>query len=165
MYYESRQFPFVASLEEHYAAIRAEFSRLGPSDLMPWPERGLYGSGWTVFGLHAFGQRIAMNCARCPVTSRLVEQVPGLKSAGFSALAPGTRIAPHEGYSRAVLRCHLGLLVPARCALRVGTEERRWEEGRCLVFDDTVEHEAWNLSDRMRVVLLLDFQRPARARE
>jgi beta-hydroxylase len=89
-----------------------------------------------------------------------VEQIPGLTTAGFSWMSPGTHIKPHVGYSSAVLRCHLGLVIPSDCKLRVGSETRGWQEGKTLVFDDTVEHEAWNRSDKDRVVLLLDFKRP-----
>ena len=90
------------------------------------------------------------------LSSRL-EQIPNLTTAGFSALAPGTCIAPHTGYPDGVLRCHLGLVIPPDCALRVGDDVQAWENGKCLIFDDTAEHEAWNRSDRTRVVLLLDF--------
>jgi aspartate beta-hydroxylase len=75
-------------------------------------------------------------------------------------LRPGARIPPHTGYVNTRLICHLPLIVPDGCAIRVGNETRAWQEGRALVFDDTVEHEAWNRSDRLRVVLLFDIWRP-----
>ena len=87
--------------------------------------------------------------------------------AGFSRLAPGAHIVPHrgyEGYSGYVLRLHLGLDVPAGCGIRVGTETKGWQEGKCLVFDDSFEHEAWNRGDRTRTVLLCDFLNPLRRR-
>jgi beta-hydroxylase len=83
-----------------------------------------------------------------------------LSTAGFSSLAPGTHIAPHTGYPDGLLRCHLGLIVPKGCGIRVGTETRYWEEGKCLIFDDTLEHEAWNKGSSTRVVLLVDFKAP-----
>ena len=73
-------------------------------------------------------------------------------------LSPRTRIRPHTGYQGDFLRCHLGLEIPqGDCGLRVGDTTRRWEESRVLVFDDRAEHEAWNMSDAPRVVLLIDF--------
>jgi aspartyl/asparaginyl beta-hydroxylase (cupin superfamily) len=97
----------------------------------------------------------------CPRTAALLlTHVPGLTTAGFSRLAPGTHIKPHVGWVETVYRLHMGLVVPPDCALRVGAETRRWREGECLIFDDTVEHEAWNRSCEPRVVLLLDFLRP-----
>jgi len=127
---------------------------------LPWPEKNLYEDGWKVFGLYAFGKRVEANCALCPATTRLVESVPGMTTAGFSLMAPGTHIRPHEGYTTTVLRCHLGVVVPDGCELRVGDETRAWKNGACMVFDDTFEHEAWNRSDSPRVVLLIDFTRP-----
>jgi beta-hydroxylase len=80
--------------------------------------------------------------------------------AGFSRLAPHTHVKPHAGWAASVYRMHLPLVVPPGCRLRVAAETRTWQEGRCLIFDDTVEHEAWNDSDLSRGVLLLDFLRP-----
>jgi aspartyl/asparaginyl beta-hydroxylase (cupin superfamily) len=120
----------------------------------------MYGEGWNVYGLIAFGRRIERALMSCPRTAALLAHVPGLTTAGFSRLAPGTRIKPHVGWVETVYRLHMGLVVPPDCGLRVGAETRRWREGECLIFDDTVEHEAWNRSSETRVVLLLDFLRP-----
>jgi aspartyl/asparaginyl beta-hydroxylase (cupin superfamily) len=78
----------------------------------------------------------------------------------FSLLRPGARIPPHTGQINARLICHLPLIVPDGCGFRVGNEVRRWIEGETLIFDDTIEHEAWNNSGRLRVVLLFDIWRP-----
>jgi aspartyl/asparaginyl beta-hydroxylase (cupin superfamily) len=75
-------------------------------------------------------------------------------------LRPGARIPPHHGVLNSRLICHLPLIVPDRCGFRVGNETRAWEEGKLLVFDDSMEHEAWNDSDRDRVVLIFDVWRP-----
>jgi aspartyl/asparaginyl beta-hydroxylase (cupin superfamily) len=84
--------------------------------------------------------------------------------AGFSSLAPGTHIEPHTGFTNAVLRCHLGLVVPSGCSMRVGSETREWTEGGVLVFDDTIEHEVWHRGTSPRVILLVDFLRSPDAR-
>ncbi len=160
MYYDASGFDFVVRLERSWQAISRELTPLLlSSSFIPWPERALYGHGWDVFGLYAFGNKLQDNCARCPETTRVVESIPGLRTAGFSMLEPGTHIRPHVGYSKAVLRCHLGLIVPAGCTMRVGAEIRTWEEGRCLIFDDTTEHEVWHRGSEARVVLLIDFIR------
>ncbi len=78
----------------------------------------------------------------------------------FSVLAPGTHILPHHGVTNTRLVTHLALVVPDNCAIRVGGEERGWQEGRCFTFDDTFEHEAWNRSDQTRVVLIMDCWNP-----
>ena len=157
---EPDRFPFVGELERSAASIREEFDRLEDEDgFRAWPERELYNAGWDVFGLYFFARVIPENCARCPRTAEALRCVPSVTTAGFSRLAPGTRIRPHVGRNDRVLRCHLALIVPPGCAIRVGSATRAWEEGRCLVFDDTMEHEAWNDSERDRVVLLVDFLR------
>jgi len=159
-FHDARRFAFVGALRSRWAEIRDEY--LGVHDrLIDWFEKDLYGEGWKVFGLFDFphGKPVAGNVERCPVTAGVVRsQVPRHGAAGFSVLRPGTRIRPHAGYPGAFLRCHLGLSVPpGDCALRVAGEVRRWEEGEVLVLDDRVEHEAWNLTSRDRVVLLIDF--------
>jgi beta-hydroxylase len=104
----------------------------------------------------------AANRARCPATVRACSAVPGLVNAGFSLLQPGTHLYPHRGEMTGVLRCHLPLVVPAGdVALRIGGAVHRWLPGRCVVFDDTFEHEAWNRGAGDRVVLLVTFARPA----
>jgi beta-hydroxylase len=113
-----------------------------------------------VFGLVAFGKRIEGALRACPRTAKALEHVPHLTTAGFSRLAPGAHIQPHKGWVKTVYRGHLGLVVPEGCALRVGDETRVWSEGKCLVFDDTFEHEAWNRAASERIVLLFDFARP-----
>jgi beta-hydroxylase len=159
MYFNPADYPFTNVLKQNWRAIRAEFERIAPASFMAWHERELYHKGWDVFGLWSFGTRLHENCDACPITTRTVEQVPGLTTAGFSILQPGTHIRPHEGYTGEVLRCHLGLVVPPGCEMRVGTETRTWEEGECLVFDDTIEHEVWHRGETPRAVLLLDFKR------
>lgn len=160
MFHDAAAFAFTRMLEQNWEKIRAEFLALDAACLTPWPERELYGQGWDVMGLYAFGRRLAAGCARCPITAALVESIAGMSTAGFSCLAPGTHIRPHCGYTPAVLRCHLGLDVPPGCSMRVGAETRQWREGHCLIFDDTTEHEVWHRGARPRVVLLVDFARP-----
>ncbi len=78
----------------------------------------------------------------------------------FSLLRPRTRIPPHNGLVNTRLICHLPLIVPPGCGFRVGNETRQWQEGKAWVFDDSIDHEAWNDSDRTRVILLFDIARP-----
>jgi ornithine lipid ester-linked acyl 2-hydroxylase len=154
------QFGFVRELEAGWTEVRKECLALPANTFEPWVQREMYGEGWSVYGLIAFGKRIEGALGSCPRTAALLTRVPGLTTAGFSRLAAGTHIKPHVGWVRTVYRLHMGLVVPPDCALRVGGETRPWREGECLVFDDTVEHEAWNRSSADRVVLLLDFLRP-----
>jgi aspartyl/asparaginyl beta-hydroxylase (cupin superfamily) len=160
MFLDVRTFPFIEALEARWRDIRDEALSLPADSFEPWVQRDMYGEGWSVYGLVAFGERIEAALARCPITAAAVGVVPGLTTAGFSRLAPGAHIRPHVGWVKTVFRAHLGLVVPEACELRVGSETRPWREGHAVVFDDTVEHEAWNRSSRTRTVLLFDFVRP-----
>jgi ornithine lipid ester-linked acyl 2-hydroxylase len=117
---------------------------------------------WRTFFFYVYGHRFEKQCSECPETARLLDQIPGMKTALFSIMEPGTHITPHRGPYRGVLRYHLPLLVPPQggCGIRVGGQEATWEEGVGMFFDDTYEHEAWNESDQTRVVLFLDIVRP-----
>lgn len=180
MFFDPSLFPATALLESNWRGIHGELECLPESKFIPWKETFLYSTGWDVFGLYAFGKRIEDHCRVCPETARVVSQIPGIVTAGFSSLKPGTHIKPHFGYNysysadgtlerqelnSSVLRCHLALVVPPAltpigCVIRVGEELSNWEEGKCLVFDDTMEHEAWNRTEATRVVLIVDFVRP-----
>ena len=104
---------------------------------------------------------------QCPITKRALDEVPLPFISGqtpialFSKLKAGIKIPPHHGLLNTRLICHLPIIVPENCgALRVGNQTRTWQEGKALIFDDSVEHEAWNNSNEERVVLLFDIWRP-----
>jgi beta-hydroxylase len=164
MFYNPAYFDFVKLLEANWLKIRAEVERLQGENFNPWYEKHLYNKDWTAFGLYngykqERGQRIEENCALCPETTRIIEAIPGLMTAGFSCLAPGTYIRPHKGYEGNVLRCHLGLIVPEGCGITVQGKTKTWTEGKCIVFDDTFVHEAWNFGKSKRIVLLMDIKK------
>jgi aspartyl/asparaginyl beta-hydroxylase (cupin superfamily) len=169
---DNGEFPWVDELEAAYPAIRAELDQLlehperipAFHQISPDQERISKGDNWKVFTFHAYGTRIEDNRTLCPETSRAIDRVPGLQNAWFSILAPGYHIPPHHGPTRAVVRLHLGLIVPENskaCWIRVDDEICNWQEGGCLIFDDTYEHEVRNDTDQRRVVLFLDFDRPS----
>lgn len=160
MFHLAANFAFTQVLQTHVNQIRAEAELIRPL-MRDWYETKLHDEGWQVYGLYSFpgGDLLAENAARCPVTTALLAQhLPSHGAAGFSLLKPHSHIRPHSGYGGGLLRCHLPLVVPqGNCALRVGLETRRWQAGQCIVFDDTSDHEAWNLTDSPRIVLLADF--------
>ena len=121
---------------------------------------------WKTYFLYGYGFKSEANCARCPHTARVCAAIPGMKTAFFSILAPGKHLPPHRGPYKGVMRYHLGLLIPEpaeQCGIRVDTETRHWTQGASMIFDDTYEHEAWNDTDKTRVVLFVDFVRPLSA--
>lgn len=120
---------------------------------------------WKAFFLYGYGYRVDENCARCPRTAAIVERIPDLNSAFFSILLPGTRIESHFGPTKGLVTCHLGLVVPPNrvCTMKIHDREVGWEEGECLVFDDTFQHEVEHRGDTPRIVLLVQVKRPLRA--
>lgn len=141
-----------------YVEVRADRPR-SSSPLLEDPS-------WGAFHLWRAGERVAGNVERCPATMAALEHAPIPMIAGrspmalFSLLKPGTHIQPHHGLINTRLICHIPLIAPADCALRVGAETRAWREGEALIFDDSIEHEAWNRSNRTRVILLFEIWRP-----
>jgi aspartate beta-hydroxylase len=123
-------------------------------------------AAWDAYFFYRHGQRHDDECACCPKTTALIDSLPLVRIRDhapetlFSVLRPGTHILPHRGVTNTRLVTHLPLIVPPDCALRVGGETHVWKQGRCVTFDDTFEHEAWNDSDQTRVVLILDCWNP-----
>lgn len=121
---------------------------------------------WSSYFLWRNGQPQAGHLQQCPQTAQALTDVDmadigGLcPNAMFSALAPHTRIPPHHGETNARVIVHLPLVVPENCLYRVGFEQRRWKVGEVLIFDDSIEHEARNDSDELRVVLIFDVWNP-----
>lgn len=121
---------------------------------------------WTAIHLIKNGKRIEANARHCPKAMALLgglpqPEIPGAgPNAMFSLLAPRTHIPPHVGVSNARLVCHLPLIIPEGCWFRVGGETRAWTPGNAFVFDDTIEHEAMNDSDSLRVVFIFDVWHP-----
>jgi beta-hydroxylase len=165
-------FPWTAGVEAATEDILAELRGVQATEAIPnfqdisIDQRAITDDDrWKTFFLYGYGYRDEVNCARCPATDRALRQIPGLKTAMFSILAPGKVIPPHRGPYNGVLRYHLGLVVPdggVNSAIRVGNETRAWRVGGSLIFDDTFDHEAWNHSAGQRVVLFVDFERPLR---
>jgi ornithine lipid ester-linked acyl 2-hydroxylase len=160
MFLNPLEFEFTALLEANWKHIQQEYLALSQTAFDPWVQRDLHNDGWGVYGLIVLGKKVQSAYRQCPHTIELIEQIPGVSLAGFSRLAPQTHVHPHTGWASSSYRFHLGLVIPSNCHLRVANEVREWQEGKCLVFDDTVEHEAWNNSNEVRTVLLLDILRP-----
>ena len=121
---------------------------------------------WSTLFLCENGEENAELIAAFPNTWAAVQAAPLPRVANsgptvmFSLLRSGARINPHTGVFNTRLICHLPLIVPPGCGFRVGNETREWEEGRLIVFDDTIEHEAWNGGGEDRIVLIFDIWRP-----
>lgn len=179
-FYDDALFPWMRELESRTDVIKAELQEMlasrgeefvpyiqyGPGDPVNQWDKLNHSRNWSGFHLYAHGEPVPEHLAQCPNTAEalaLVDAVgiPGLcPNAMFSALAPGAHIPPHTGETNARLVAHLPLVVPEHCSYRVGYDWRQWREGKCWVFDDTLEHEARNDSDRVRVILMFDVWNP-----
>lgn len=171
--FDSSVFPFTAEFEANWRKIAAEYAAVADlkehlpafHELSPDQKKISLGDNWKVFVLYGFGYQSKRNCEFCPETTRLLEQVPGLQSAWFSILSPGYHIPAHRGVTKGLIRCHLGLDIPderEKCVIRIDDQICQWREGKCLVFDDTYDHEIWNDTPQSRTVLIFDFHRPMR---
>uniref|UniRef100_A0A7S4BQD6 Aspartyl/asparaginy/proline hydroxylase domain-containing protein n=1 Tax=Chrysotila carterae TaxID=13221 RepID=A0A7S4BQD6_CHRCT len=131
------------------------------------------GGAWTELVLLNSDVKVAAsarsNRKRCPKTSSFLNNLEaaadlarrGIGECTFSSLAPGTHLQPHCGGSNVRITCHLPLIVPEGCSIRVGDEVRTYREGELLVFDDSFEHEVWNKHPtKHRVVLLIRLWHP-----
>ena len=153
------------------AVVAGDEQAFGPyvtgSPDRPLPNNHLLGDpSWGAYYLWEAGAPVADHAARCPNVMAALDHAPIPVISGrspmalFSLLKPGTHIAPHHGMLNTRLICHVPLIAPPGCALRVGNETREWQEGRALIFDDSFEHEAWNRGTSTRIVLLFEIWRP-----
>ena len=178
-FFERADFPWLDPIEAATDAIREEFLAVLASDegFVPYisypndvPQDGFAelnnSPRWSAFHLWKLGAVVEENAARCPVTMAALDGAPKPDQPGrtpaamFSLLKPKTRIRAHHGVTNVRLVTHLPLIVPEACGFRVGNDVRQWVPGKAWVFDDTIEHEAWNDSDKLRVVLIFDIWNP-----
>jgi aspartyl/asparaginyl beta-hydroxylase (cupin superfamily) len=179
-FYDRALFPFLPELEAATPIIAEELRgvlQTAPETFAPYVQ---YPPGvpvnqwgdlnhsrrWSSYFLWQDGTRHEAACARCPQTAALMDRLPLMHQPGFaptvvfSALEPHTHIPPHTGSANTRLLCHLPLILPGPARFRVGPQTRDWRMGEAWVFDDTIEHEAWNDADEMRVILIIDLWNP-----
>jgi len=179
-YYERAEFAWAQAIEATAASMREELTALlasGPDRFTPYmvkdptrPSHDFHGMvdnpEWSTLYLWQNGRPVDEHVAHCPTTFEAIMRldVPFITTRApsilFSRLSPGARIPAHAGMLNTRLICHLPLIVPPGCGFRVGGETREWKQGELLVFDDTVEHEAWNDGDSDRIILIFDIWRP-----
>jgi aspartyl/asparaginyl beta-hydroxylase (cupin superfamily) len=181
-FYPREMFPWLEQVEAATPAIQGELAAIFADDkaqagfapyvayaeglpLDRWAELN-HSPRWNAFHILKDGVPVPDNAQRCPATLQAmtaapIAELPGRSPAAmFSVLQPKTRIPPHTGVSNTRLVVHLALVIPEGCGFRVGNETREWRSGEAFVFDDTLEHEAWNESDRTRTVLIFDIWSP-----
>ena len=179
-FFDRAHFPWFERLEaatgvfqrELDAVLREDWARFRPYIQLPagapvnqWEDLN-HSKDWSTFFLWEDGRRNDENCRRCPESAAVLQTLPMADQPGFSptamfsVLQPRTAIPPHTGSTNVRLICHLPLILPGKCRFRVGNDVREWRMGEAFVFDDSIEHEAWNDSDEVRVVLIFDVWNP-----
>jgi len=179
-FHDREDFPWMEAFEAETPAIQAELAAVLSDDaaglepyvnyppnvpLDQWAELNR-SPRWSGYHLLLGGERVEDHCRRCPKTMDAIAMLPQPRVAGrspaamFSVLRPRTRIPPHHGIANTRLVLHLPLVLPEGCGFRVGNQTRQWRIGEAWVFDDTIEHEAWNDSDHARTILICDLWNP-----
>ena len=183
-FYPREMFPWIEALEAATDDIQNELHGVmaSPEAFAPYIHTHenqpvdeshslLNDKNWSAHYLWRDGALQEQNAAKCPKTLDAVnaaplEHIPGrAPMVLFSQLQAGAKIEPHTGFLNTRLICHLPLIAPKGCALRVGNEVREWRKGQAFVFDDSIEHEAWNRADTTRVVLIFAIWRPELSQE
>jgi aspartyl/asparaginyl beta-hydroxylase (cupin superfamily) len=165
-FYDPADFEWVKPLEAAFPTIKRELlgvlSRDGKGFKAYMSETQQRLEGWNTFNFFFYGRKFEENCALCPETTALLESLPRFERDHimFSALNPHSHIPPHTGPMNGIVRGHLALVASPGSYIRVGNDQRTWEEGKVLVFDDSFEHEVWNHSDHVRIVLFMNFWHP-----
>ena len=171
--FDVASFPFLQQVEERKGILRQETEALLQNEgaipsfqhITQLPEGGRkteVDDDWKNWLLFLYGKKFHDNCRACPgITRMLEEDIPGVQTALLSILHPHTRIKAHVGELNGMLRLHVPIIIPegGKCGLKVGDRVLNWAEEDLIVFDHSVEHYAWNDSDEIRVILIVDFLR------
>ncbi len=169
-FYTDTDFPELAAIKNNWKKILEEIQNYeqqhgaitGLSTYSPPELAGV--NPWSNIYLENFMWQFHNHRKHFPITCSLLNKIPGFTLAAISILSPQSTIEPHYGDTNAIIRCHLGLQVPAPyplCGIRVGAEEQGWEDGELTVFSEAHYHTAWNKTDTKRYLLVFDIVHPA----
>jgi len=163
---DASELPGTRILKEHWKEIRDEVEAAWQGDPETFRENftpyAWREPGWKTVNLYSYFLRSRASCARFPKTAAIVERIPNMCLAQIAVLQPGTTLKAHFGDTNAVVRSHLGLIVPGglpELGLRVARETRTWHEGEVFAITIAHRHKAWNHTDRPRVALVVDVIR------
>lgn len=167
-FYSRDELTWLSTLEENFSQIKTEldaFVAKKNDAIEPYfnTELATHKSAWKLAVFYFWGNKNEENCQYIPELDTMLNQLPGFLSAGLSILKANTTIKPHIGDTDAVIRVHLGLKIPNKlpsCGIKVGSEERSWQEGKTLAFCDAYEHSVWNNTKEDRYLLIIDVLKP-----
>lgn len=166
-WFSEQTFPELQPLKEHWQTIRNEAISLqdhikaasGNNDA---GFNTFFKRGWKRFYLKWYGDAHPSAEQLCPVTTRLVNSIPGIKAAMFAELPAGSHLGQHRDPYAGSVRYHLGLVTPNndQCFIEVDGERRSWRDGEAIIFDETFVHRAQNDTQQTRIILFCDIERP-----
>jgi aspartyl/asparaginyl beta-hydroxylase (cupin superfamily) len=161
-------FRFSSTLEREFPAIKREISTLLERGVsLPQYRPGYqesFDEGWQALHLCQANRPNRRNLALCPRTARIFKLIKAetryVEQYSFLNLEPGTRLPVHVDRCNYLVSVQLGVMVPRSAGLRVAGRTRFHREGRCLAFDNSFEHTAWNNGDSRRVILTVQTFHP-----
>ena len=168
-YIDPKKFPEMQILQDHWQEIREEALRLDDRGNIKAADtyndigfNSFFRTGWKRFYLKWYGTDMPSAEQMCPRTVELLKQIPGVKAAMFTSLPPGARLVRHRDPYAGSLRYHMGLITPNddRCFIDVDGERHSWRDGEVVMFDETYIHYAENGTDKPRIILFCDLERP-----
>lgn len=166
-YFETKQISWSRNIESNWVDIKNELEEFIKKGKEFWPyfDKDIVTkqNSWKTIPFYAWGVKFHKNAKQAPKTIYVLEKIPGMVSASYNLLEAGAQIVPHYGDTNAIMRCHLGLIVPGKLpeiGFEVDGEQRSWEEGKLLCFCDAHKHTAWNYTQSNRIILLFDVIRP-----
>ncbi|MCB9073612.1 MAG: aspartyl/asparaginyl beta-hydroxylase domain-containing protein [Bdellovibrionaceae bacterium] len=169
-----RQFPELKNIQDNWQTIKKEVMNLhekGYFEMTKKPDAGsyydlgfrtFYKYGWSKFYLKWYGYTHTSAQTLCPETVKILKTASLVNGAMFSILPPGSQLTRHLDPVACSLRYHLGLSTPNddKCYIDVDTETYSWRDGDALLFDETYLHFVRNDSDKYRLILMCDVERP-----
>jgi aspartyl/asparaginyl beta-hydroxylase (cupin superfamily) len=166
-FYKTEDYPAIKELEANWHIIKDELAALisNQEEIQAKNLNPPYLSSpdaWKILYFYNFGWKTHKNCDLFPKTHALLKTIPNMTFGGITVLQPKSKVLPHYGETNAIIRCHLGLKIPASyptCGVKIGTAESGWEEGKVIMFSDAHLHTAWNDSNEKRYVLVFDIVR------
>lgn len=159
--------PVAQMLKDNFEIIKEEiihFYESNHDEFTPmYVPHNYHNIDWQVFNFYGFTLKNPENIEKFPKLNRILLQIPNMVGAQISVLKPNTRIKAHISGSNALIRYHLGIVIPGEypdLGIRIRTEEKCWKEGGVLAFSESHRHYAWNNTDKHRIVLLVDTIHP-----
>lgn len=170
----TEKFSWIEKIESNYSTILEELTTFYTNNNIPFfddisssQKQIVEKNKWKSLILLAFRKKNPLYEVAFTNTNSIIQTIPNVTSVMYSVLEKDTHILPHRGIYKGLLRCHLGLIIPENkdtCYLKVNGKIKNWTAGKCFVFDDTFQHEAFNKTDESRVILIIDFLRPTKSK-